>query len=163
MLHNFLDTKIVETDEVLDIGCGIRTYSRYKCSKIIGVDGWEKVNPDILLDCNKEKLPFSENSFDVILLIDFIEHLDKDQGWRIINESKNISRKNIILMTPLWWTENKENTENPNLWCYKNPFNYHKSLWSVDEFISVGFTRVNTIGTELENYFLGIWEKYNEF
>jgi len=79
---------INSNDTVLDLGCGIKTYSYF--GKTTTVDAWDKLTPDYLLDLEKDKLPFGENTFDHILMIDFIEHLDKDKGKVLLNDCKKI-------------------------------------------------------------------------
>ena len=152
----FLRQTIGKNDIVLDIGSGNRTYHDVPCKKIYGIDAWRKVKPDFLIDLEVESLPFDENTFDSIMMVDFIEHVSKEAGLRIIEECKKITKNRIILQTPLWWDDNSKNTENPSLWCYGNKYNYHKSLWEVDDF--KGWNRILGIDN-LENYFVGVWEK----
>ena len=154
-LDQFIRQEIKETDIVLDVGCGNRSGQNFKCSKIVSLDAWEAVNPDIVIDLNENSLPFLAGDFDTILMIDFIEHLDKGSGIKRIEEAIKIARSKVIVMTPLWWTDNKQNTENASLWCYKNPYNYHKSLWEIEDF--KGFERIFNIAG-LEKYFLGVFE-----
>lgn len=153
-LDQFLQTQITSNDIVLDIGSGNKQHQKFKCDKIISIDAWDKVEPDIIIDLNENRIPFEDKSIDVILMIDFIEHIEKQQGINRIKESKCIARKKIILLTPLWWDDNKTNTDNHNLWCYNNPFNYHKSLWTLDDF--TGWERKVDIDG-LENYFFGVY------
>ena len=155
-LNKFIANNISESDEVLDVGSGDKSNQSFKCSKIISIDAWEKVNPDVLVDLNKENIPFDPNSFDVVLMIDFIEHLEKENGRLRIKEAIEIARKKVILLTPLWWDDNKDNTENSNLWCYNNPYNYHKSLWTIKDFD--GWMEIEGIDG-LNNYFLGTYSK----
>jgi len=66
------------------------------------------------------------------------------------------------LLTPLWWSDNAENVNNSALWCYGNKYDYHKSLWTLDDF--VGWERQHsTIMTENtripDKYYLGCWTK----
>lgn len=142
-------------DEVIDIGCGDkRRSSDLLCKKVTTLDAWDKVQPDILLDLEINDIPFLKQSFDVVLMIDFIEHLEKKRGYIILEQAKQISRKVVILLTPLWWQDNKENVNNKELWCYNNNYDHHKSLWSVDDFID--WNRITGI-PGLENYFVGIY------
>lgn len=149
----FIEDNISETDRVLDIGCGDKAITRnLKKENVVSLDAWEKVNPDICIDLNKEKLPFEENSFDVILMIDFIEHIEKKRGIDLIEECKKITRKKIIVYTPLFWTDNAKNVNNPDLWCFGNEFDYHKSLWEDTDFR--GWQKI-----PYNDYYLGIWNK----
>lgn len=124
-------------DSVLDIGCGDKGRTRLltRNNQITSIDAWEKVNPDLLIDLEQEeKLPYPDNSFDVVLMLDFIEHLSKDAGIPIIKEAQRVCRKKLILFTPAFWTDNKECVEDPNMWSYGNQYDLHKSFWSVEDF-----------------------------
>ena len=102
-LIGFLKSKINDGSTLLDIGCGPKLYSDpflNICSKVLTVDAWSVTNPDILLDVEKNSLlPFLNGiSYDYILLLDFIEHLDKTAGINLINDCKTICNKEIILL-----------------------------------------------------------------
>ena len=152
-LKQVLRDNISDTDIILDIGCGNKDKTQmFKKGNVVSLDAWDEVNPDVCLDVSKEKLPYEDNSFDIIMMIDFIEHIEKDRGLELIEECKKIVRKKIILLTPLFWTDNAVNVNNPSLWCYGNDFDYHKSLWSAEDF--VGWERIS-----FSDYFFGIWNK----
>jgi len=154
-INDLIKAYVQKEDNVIDVGCGDkRRSSDLVCNKVITLDAWDKVNPDILLDLTEKDLPFLKNSFDVVLMIDFIEHLDKERGCIILEQAKNITCRNIILLTPLWWTDNSINVNNPKLWCYKNEYDHHKSLWVTDDFI--GWNRITGL-TGLDNYFVGVY------
>jgi hypothetical protein len=145
-------------DTVLDIGCGDKSLSkRFKCKKLITLDAWDKVKPDILLDLSTNKIPFEENSVDVVVMLDFIEHLEKTVGAGIIEQAKKITRRSIILLTPLWWTDNSVNVNDPDMWCYGNIYDFHKSLWTLEDF--VGWNRFTNNPNVSDEYFVGAWTK----
>jgi hypothetical protein len=154
-MDDAVEQYISPTDRVLDIGSGSKQYQNFECKEIIGIDAWEKVNPDILLDLEEENLPFEDNSFDVVLMIDFIEHLTKDRGFEIIEEAKRVATDKVVIFTPLFWVTNEENTNDPELWCYGNKFNIHKSLWELEDFD--GWIRCDPMTLEpyLREYYLG--------
>ena len=134
-VDHFIYHNIKPGESILDIGCGDKLRTKMLVSnKITSVDAWEKVKPDVLLDLEKESLPFAENSYDVVLMIDFIEHLDKEVGKRLLEEAKKVCKKKIILLTPSFWTDNLDNVNNPELWCYQNKYDGHKSFWTNDDF-----------------------------
>lgn len=130
-IKEFLSNEIDDFDSVLDIGCGNKTYSKY--GMCITIDAWDKVNPDILFDIEKNDLQFPDKSFDYILLLDVIEHLEKERGKEVLEQCFRVAKK-VILFTPLYWTDNHDNTNDPDCWAYGNKFNIHKSLWTLDDF-----------------------------
>jgi len=137
--------------KVLDIGCGNKETSARFINRIT-LDAWYEVNPDYLIDLEKENLNFSENEFDEALMIDFIEHLDKSRGYDIIEQAKHVARR-VWLLTPLVFSDNRRNVNNPSLWCYGNEFDLHKSLWSPKELEELGFVRMPW----RPNFFWGVW------
>jgi 2-polyprenyl-3-methyl-5-hydroxy-6-metoxy-1,4-benzoquinol methylase len=156
----FLSSLIKEGDTLLDLGCGPKLYStpfNDRCKKILTVDAWESVNPDIVADLEKEDLISVVNNekFDYILMLDFIEHIEKSAGIRLIEAAKKITNKKIILLTPLEeiWDSNHKNVNDPSLWCYGNSFDLHKSVWAKNDFVDLGWNSVNLTG--LEKYFIG--------
>ena len=118
---------------VLDIGCGDKKYSNISPNTTT-LDAWDKVNPDILLDIENNDLPFEDNSFDVIYLMDIIEHLEKERGVAILEQCKRICKQNIIIFTPLVWEDTTKYIEDKTLWCYGNEYDLHKSLWTLNDF-----------------------------
>lgn len=143
---------------ILDIGCGNKAKTNYIKNKLTKgtiktLDAWEKTQPDYLIDVGKNDLPFKENEFDTIIMLDFIEHLEKNRGFEIIEQCKKICKKHIAIYTPLWWTDNKKNVENPKGWYYNNHYDLHQSLWKTEDFKD--FKDLN-YGA---NRFFGVWSK----
>lgn len=157
IIHDNLAGHIYTDEKVLDLGCGIKDYSDI-ATNTITVDAWPVVKPDIVLDFEKELLPFADNSFDHVLLIDVIEHLDKSAGKLLIEQCKEITRDKIFLFTPLFWTDNAKNVEDPNCWAYGNQYDYHKSLWSVGEDFQ-GWATLAMLGGNNAKQWLGFWQK----
>jgi cyclopropane fatty-acyl-phospholipid synthase-like methyltransferase len=156
-LHQDIGQYIEKESKVLDLGCGIKTYSNYS-QFTTTVDAWDKVEPDLLIDLEKEELPFKENSFDYVTMIDFIEHLDKDRGKVLLEKCKKIVRNKIILFTPLFWDDNSKNVNNPRCWAFNNKYDYHKSLWNVEEDFKDWHT-INNYGPKNRLQWLGYWQK----
>ena len=104
-LINYLHSIIQEGSTLLDLGCGPKLYSSpfiNKCSKILTIDAWPDVNPDIVANLETDNIldVVKNEQFDYVLMIDFIEHLDKAAGLQLINDVKKITKKKIILLTP---------------------------------------------------------------
>lgn len=153
-LIEFVSLRVKEEDAVLDVGCGNKCYEKFaKKGNFYSIDALEALNPTRLMDLNKEDLPFEENSFDVILLLDIIEHFDKARGFEILEQCKKVCRREIIISTPLEWTDNTENIKHV-AWDY-NPFNEHKSLWGKSDFKD--WEEIEGL-LNLQNQFVGIWK-----
>lgn len=160
-LMNYLNSTITEGDSLLDLGCGPKLYSdpfKNVCKKILTVDAWESVNPDIVADLEKVDIVSLVNNekFDYVLMIDFIEHLEKSAGLALIENVKKITNKKIILLTPLEeiWDDNHKNVNDPSLWCYGNNYDLHKSLWFRTDFNN--WTDLALPG--LSSYFVGVYD-----
>ena len=156
--HNSIEymSRGITTDTcILDIGCGDKAMSnQFLMGKVTTIDAYEKFNPDILHDLT-QPLPLQTASYDVALLLDVIEHLNKEDGYRLLDEIQRVVRKRFFVLTPLFWRENEEETSDPGSPYYRNTYNLHHSLWKPEDFKN--FTRVhNPIMTD---YFFGYWEK----
>ena len=144
---------------ILDVGCGDKkwTYRLKDCYKdcdIVTLDAWPNFEPDVLHDLNNLPLPFSDDSFDLVLLLDVIEHLDKKNGFKLLEYLKRIC-KIIILLTPLWWQDNLDNVTDSSTMYFNNSYNLHKSLWSSEDFKD--FKRLE-IGVK-QNYYIGVYSR----
>jgi|688.fasta_scaffold04255_24 hypothetical protein len=160
-LIRYIRSHMIPGSTLLDLGCGPKVYSQAVKDltvKQTTVDAWADVEPDILADLEKYDVKTGIGNVDYILMIDFIEHLEKSSGQRLLEDCKKIVNKKIFLLTPLEpiWNDNHKNVNNPELWCYGNNYDLHKSLWTEDDFM--GFTQVQMYS--LENYFLGHWERH---
>ena len=155
-LDKFVYDLVQPGESVLDLGCGDkgRTRSLNKGNKVVTVDAWAKTNPDLVLDVEKDPIPFDQDSFDIVLMLDFVEHLEKEVGEKVIEEAKRVSNKKVLVFTPKFWTDNKDNVANPDLWCYQNEFDLHKSLWHEEDF--VGW---ETVPYPDDRFFLKLWSK----
>jgi len=104
------------------------------------------------LDALKEKYPFVKtvcsdvldflkeqpnDSYDVISIIDGIEHLDKKKGLEVIKQMKRVAKEKILLFTPEGYTRN----EPKDTWGIKggDHFQHHLSGWEVLELKDLGF------------------------
>jgi ubiquinone/menaquinone biosynthesis C-methylase UbiE len=110
-----LDGEKVES--VLDAGCGegitLRKFKDKKIGKVHeGIEYMEeaikigkKVNPDISIKQGDiYKLPFKDNTFDVVVCTEVLEHLDKPKD--ALKELKRVSKKYLLLSVPNepWFT-----------------------------------------------------------
>lgn len=82
-----------------------------------------------------------DNSFDVISLIDGIEHMTKEVGIDLIGEMKRVCRKKILLFT----TEEYVRNEPHNAWGIEGGDEYqvHRSGWGIEELKHLGFNLIS--------------------
>lgn len=144
-----------QPESVLDIGIGFGKYGfllrenldiaheRYYKSewktKIDGVEVFKDyINPiheyiyNNIYIGNIVELIDSLPKYDVILLIDVLEHFTKEEGLSLLHELVSKSRKALIISTPKYPDEQLE---------YRgNKFEEHKSRWSILDFSAFDFS-----------------------
>jgi len=153
----FIAKHINSTDSVLDLGCGIlQQFSAVPpCEKYLAVDGFfpyleNLVNSTSIMTlqgmlpevCNQ----FVDNSWDVVILIDVIEHLEKDDGLLVLDNMYRIARGRVIIDTPLGFIPQ----EGWDAWDLPHcDLQAHLSGWNIEDFTDRGY-----VVTKLPNYSL---------
>jgi hypothetical protein len=176
-LHEYVDKFVdIHASEgkiiLLDLGCGDgRFTNKYKHDDriiLITVDAWSKVNPTLCVDFSTEDgLNILTRFLDsvqgiervpiITLMIDVIEHMEIDEGIFLLESIMHYSKSSLVV-TPTLWSNNRENVENPNLWCYNNHYDLHKSFWKPEMFNPSGFVDCSDL-VDLPNYYVGVYEK----
>lgn len=146
--------KYAHNRKTLDIGCGNKAYSHVSINTTT-LDGWDAVSPDFLINLENEDLPFENNEFECVLMIDLIEHLTRKRGEQILEQAKQIASGRIYLLTPLWWDTNENHTSDPKCWAYGNELNLHRSLWKREDFLDWTEIRPRIQGGK---YYFGYWK-----
>lgn len=83
-----------------------------------------------------------DNSFDVISIIDGIEHMDKQTGLELIPHLKRVAKKEVLLFTPQGHGGDGYLKNEPhNAWGIEGAdhFQTHKSGWTALELKDLGF------------------------
>lgn len=128
---------------VLDVGCGYNSAIGHirKTFKSEGIE----IYPKTLQLSKKRKLHdsyklgdirrlgnyYKNKSFDAVVSIDVIEHLEKSEAIKMIKSMEKIARKKIILLTPNGFYEQE---------AYDgNPYQVHKSGWVISDLTKLGY------------------------
>jgi hypothetical protein len=132
--------ELVDCKSVLDLGCGcnsplqftevpysvgVELYQPYiEQSKSRGIHN-EYIRADVT------EVEFSKKAFDAVLAIDIIEHLDKGDGYRLIERMQSWATKKIIVTTTngFVWQDDYDG----------NALQKHISGWDAREFRELGF------------------------
>lgn len=79
-----------------------------------------------------------DNSYDVISILDGIEHLTKARGRKLIEQMKRVCREKIILFTPDGFSKNEPH----HAWGVEagDEEQRHKSGWTEGELTDLGFS-----------------------
>lgn len=164
-LGTIIQKQISKTDTVLDLGCGIMQAttnipemtsgrkSIFKkessrsliCKSILGCDSWDKYlnvtknfYPVIRLQMS-ELIKFVNESYDIVICLDVLEHLELKDALIAIDHMKRIARKKVIVYTPSKFITNEEHID--NAWGLgNNPNQAHVCFISPRLLEEFGFT-----------------------
>ena len=137
---HYLKKELPDCYSALDLGCGSDSLIQHcNISFSVGVDMFEPYiekskkrrihNQYIKADIRK--VEFKPKSFDAVIALEFLEHLTKEEGYALIKKMEKWAKKKIIISTPNGYVYQNA--------CDKNPFQEHKSGWTVDELKNLGF------------------------
>lgn len=86
-------------------------------------------------DLNKEckSLIKQKKKYDVVFCSQTIEHISRINGEELLELSKKLAKKRIVFGTPRGYMEQ------PEEFLGENPYQRHKSGWTVDDFKSRGY------------------------
>jgi len=138
--REYLKKELSDCDSVLDLGCGDNSLIQYyNIPFSVGVEIFEPYlqkskkrsihNQYIKLDIRK--IEFKPKSFNVVLCGEVLEHLTKEDGYRLIKKMKKWAKNKIVITTPngYLWQDGYDG----------NLLQEHRSGWSVKELEKLGF------------------------
>jgi len=156
-MHKIIKHALRGCDTVVELGCGfgvvlaqlIRSGHRAH-----GVDIFEPylnyvptVAPDATYECIDVRdwcQAQSNRSWDAVAMIDFIEHVPKDDGIAIIRHAQRIANRTVYIETPKGYlpqtAEMAEHIATPGVPDMLNVYQEHICGWSVVELEALGFT-----------------------
>jgi 2-polyprenyl-3-methyl-5-hydroxy-6-metoxy-1,4-benzoquinol methylase len=137
-----LRTMIKKGDKVLELGCGKNSLIvRSGLIKKLSVTGVDIFKPYLELHRSSglydncvladiTKVEFVNNSFDAVVCMDVLEHIDKKEGIELLEKMKRWGEK-VIITTPNgyvgWYAADGNIHQN------------HKSGWFIEDFTSQGY------------------------
>ncbi|MFI5203084.1 MAG: class I SAM-dependent methyltransferase [Flavobacteriales bacterium] len=138
-----LEKAVSDCKTLLDVGCGSDSPIKYFSKKMhcVGVDAYEPsiqrsrekgIHNDYTLMNVMDIYPaFPEKSFDAVIASDLIEHLKKEDGYKLIDMMEKIAAKKVIIFTPNGFLEQR---------AYDgNELQVHLSGWEIDEMRKRGY------------------------
>ncbi len=139
---------IVETDVVLDIGPGIKPMNYFRPKLHILVEPWGEYSDILSYRHADDKsvlilksraieslVQLQDNSIDSIFLLDVIEHLEKNEGIRLLLEMERVARRQIVIFTPLgFMPQHMEDGEKDGWGLSGGKMQEHRSGWTPDDF-----------------------------
>jgi len=135
-----LQSELKGAVSILDLGCGshspLAKINIKKKAFLVGVDIFKpninkskkkKIHDKYLVgDVLKIDKYFKRKSFDVVVALDLIEHLRKNEGLRLLKRMELIAKKKIIILTPNGSTTLDMDED--------NLYQAHQSGWTAGEF-----------------------------
>jgi len=148
-LYNTVKKHIVQSNSVLDIGCGIIPQKLVPTKLHICVEPFiEYVNhllshqPPfsrtkyviINSDWNRVIPLIPPKSVDTIVILDVIEHIPKKEGLKLLSKTVPLARKQVIIGGPIGLTEQYDNS-GKDAWGYSGiEYQKHRSGWLPSDF-----------------------------
>lgn len=128
---------------MLDVGCGkgrpLKFINRKDNYFAVGFDAFKPY----LSECQKDKihgafvrgdvrfLPFADRSFDIVICLEVLEHLERTDGQKLLQELERVAVKQVILSTPVGKYQQGV--------FDGNPYQGHKYIWSPAEMKEKGY------------------------
>lgn len=130
---------------VLDVACGLSLKSQYIDADIrVGVDIYkpylERIEANVpfatvLHDVRKLDEIFVPRSFDLVLMLDIIEHLEKHESLALLETAARIARVAVIIETPEGYIP-----QNIDIWGHGgDEWQTHRCGWEKAELEAMGY------------------------
>lgn len=132
--------EVQSCDTLLDVGCGIRPFTKVKCKKHICVEPHHEY-AEILKNNGYEVIQKKAvealddiETVDTILALDVIEHMERADGDAFIKKALKKAKKQVVVFTPLGFMPQEEEGERDSWGLHGQEFQKHRSGWVPDDF-----------------------------
>ncbi len=139
------ETEIIS---VLDAACGLSLKSKYIPAQIrVGVDIHEKYFDHIesevpyvtiKYDIRKLEEIFMPKSFDIVIALDVVEHLEKEEALSVMRQCEKIAKKAVIIETPKGFIPQNIDIQGHGA----DEWQTHRCGWEPEEFEALGYKTV---------------------
>lgn len=129
---------------VLDVACGLSLKSKYMEADIrVGIDihdeYFKHIEADVPFVVMKQDIRdlsnFVSKSFDIVIALDIIEHITKEEGFVLMRECERIAKFAVVIETPLGYVAQNMDIlgHGGDIW------QTHRSGWDVTDFLKKGY------------------------
>jgi SAM-dependent methyltransferase len=148
MLLRELRSALAGSKTVLDVGCGNKSPMRYLSGvHLTGIDGYAPALDEARLgkthdayqlgDVRRVADLFQGRHFDACVSLDVIEHLPKEDGWKMLEQMEKLATRRVIIFTPNGFIPQKSKD---------GDLQEHLSGWTADEMRQRGYTVLGIYG-----------------
>jgi SAM-dependent methyltransferase len=149
--------------KVLEVGPGNKTVTdilKKEGVEVVTVDIDDKLQPDYI--ASVDKLPFPDDSFDLVLCSEVLEHLPYTLFQKSLKELKRVAKKNVILCLPnaggVFLLQIKIPLIKKITIFFKLPFFWKKHIFNGEHYWETGKRKyqLSKIKKDIESVSLGI-------
>ena len=169
------------SSSVMDIGCGVRPQTIVNSPNVlVCVEAHDEYVAELrrrfagtttliiqgrVPDC-LHTLP--DRCIDTIMMLDFIEHLEREAGLETLRECERLARRQVVVFTPLGFMPQDESGQTDGWGLHGTYWQTHRSGWAPDDFddrwdvvACSDFHHINGKGEQLPEPFGALWAVLN--
>ncbi len=156
---------------ILDVACGkglpmMVLKQKINFREIYGVDLYEpyinfckqKGIHDFYTLCDARKLPFKNKTFDIVMALQVLEHIDKKESFKVLEDLERIARKQVIISTPIGKTFHPA-VDGNKLQLHKSGFVPKELEEKGYKVIKMGRREIEGTNGLIDRYQSGIWKR----
>jgi len=170
---------LLPCETVLDVGCGINPQEYLRPVVHICCEPFHQyverlqqivsARTDriyVLMEASWDEVVriFPPSSVDTVFLVDVVEHLEKEEGRRLLSQTEHIARRQLVVFTPLGYMP-QHHSDGKDAWGLDGAaWQEHRSGWLPEEFDESwqvlacnDFHSADNMGRRLEKPFGAFW------